>query len=65
MSENLQNKSDHHRTLEKGEAFDLYVRRIGHNLASLLEQLVLLQGIVRRKQEPPAAKSGTSTDFRP
>jgi hypothetical protein len=47
--------------LEQGEAFDLYVRGIARNLASLLEQFILLRGIVEGKRAPPNAESETST----
>ena len=62
MTEDFQNKANQHRPLEKGEAFDLYVHRISHNLAALLQQLVLLRGIVDGKQEPPTTESRTSTE---
>ena len=47
--------------LEQGEAFDLYVRGIARNLTSLLEQFILLRGIIEGKRAPPSAKSEKST----
>lgn len=38
---------------ETGEAFQLYVCRINHNLTMLLEQLVLLQAIMNAEPESP------------
>jgi hypothetical protein len=52
MNEFPQKKVDQHRQLKNSEAFDLYVRRIDHNLAKLLEQLISLRAIVNGEPEP-------------
>jgi len=49
----LSEKTERHNQLETGEAFQLYVRRIDHNLTTLLEQLMLLQAIVNAERESP------------
>ncbi len=48
--------------LNQGEAFDLYVRGISRNLASLLEQLVLLRGLVAVTDASPDPHPQGSTD---
>lgn len=59
--QSLPKNADRDCQLQQGEAFELYLRRIGRNLTSLLEQFVLLRGIVEGKRAPPSAKSETST----
>jgi hypothetical protein len=50
----LSEKTEQHNQLVAGEAFQLYVRRIDHNLTTLLEQLMPLRAIVNGEQESPA-----------
>jgi hypothetical protein len=48
--------------LEEIGAFDLYVRGISRNLASLLEQLVLLREMVEGKRDPPSGRAGDPSE---